>query len=633
MRHASCLVLTCVATRQRKLAQTTGPCFRKSPTTNMGTQCEAKFTRRRDRPRAPHPATNSIPPRRPRVCNIAFPETLHLDMLAHSPRFWLAATLLALTAIANTASAQPRESRRGDTREAPPGPHADISTLVGRPTTTTAAISVLSARALEGYITYTVNNTRKQTATKSLAANTPTEFELTGLLPNTRYTYQLHTRYTTTKTTDFTAHDPATFHTARPAGSTFTFGVQGDSHPERMGRMFDPDLYTRALNNARGDNLAFYFMMGDDFSIERLIERNTKSQQAVDAIYAHQRTYLATIGASTPLMLVNGNHEQAAKYLLDGTPTNFAVFAANARTRFYPLPDPAARPPFYTGNTNPVEHIGLLRDYYAWTWGDALFVVIDPYWHSEVAVDNEAGTKAPPRDQQGQPVREGGRRNRQTDKAPADPSQPDTSTTKQPGGRGARDLWQITLGDDQYNWLRTTLRSSNAKFKFVFSHHVLGTGRGGIEQATKYEWGGDDRRGIDRFREMRPTWDQPIHDLLRDTGVTIFFQGHDHLYAKQELDGVIYQTVPNPADPTFTAFNKEAYKSGEILPNSGHLRVTVSPDSTKVEYVQAFRDSDESPANKNAAIAATYTLTPRPNRAASPDQPASSSELTPKDNK
>ncbi|HLP83691.1 MAG TPA: hypothetical protein VK157_05025, partial [Phycisphaerales bacterium] len=106
-----------------------------------------------------------------------------------------------------------------------------------------------------------------------------------------------------------------------------------------------------------------------------------------------------------------------------------------------------------------------------------------------------------------------------------------------------------------------------------------------------------------------------------------------HLYAKQELDGVIYQTVPNPADPTFTAFNKEAYKSGEILPNSGHLRVTVSPDSAKVEYVQAFRASDESPTNNNAAIAATYTLTPRPSRPASPDKPAGSTKLTPKDSK
>ena len=524
-----------------------------------------------------------------------------------SLRSLTAAALILLGICCVSASAQPREGRRGESRESPPGPHTALSILIGRPTRTTAAISVLSARTLEGYITYTAGTVTKQSATQTLTAGKPTEFELAGLSPNTRYTCQFHSRDAAAKPATFTAHDKSTFHTARPAGSTFTFGVQGDSHPERIGRMFDPDLYTRALTNAREDALDFYFLMGDDFSIERLIERNTKSQQAVDAIYAHQRTYLATVGAGTPLMLVNGNHEQAAKYLLDGTPDNFAVFAARARTTFYPLPDPTAQPVFYTGNTQPVEHIGLLRDYYAWTWGDALFVVIDPYWHSDVAVDNEAGTKAPPKGTADEP-RKGGRRNRETDQSQADPSQP---ATKQPGGRGQRDFWQITLGEEQYEWLRTTLRDSDAKFKFVFSHHVLGTGRGGIEQATKYEWGGEDRRGIDRFREMRPTWDQPIHDLMRDTGVTIFFQGHDHLFAKQELEGVIYQSVPNPADPTFTAFNKEAYKSGVILPNSGHLRVTVSPANVKVEYISAFRESDETQDRLNASIAHTYTAIPR----------------------
>ena len=32
--------------------------------------------------------------------------------------------------------------------------------------------------------------------------------------------------------------------------------------------------------------------------------------------------------------------------------------------------------------------------------------------------------------------------------------------------------------------------------------------------------------------------------------IPIFFQGHDHLYVRQELHGLIYQEVPNPGDPT-----------------------------------------------------------------------------------
>ena len=101
---------------------------------------------------------------------------------------------------------------------------------------------------------------------------------------------------------------------------------------------------------------------------------------------------------------------------------------------------------------------------------------------------------------------------------------------------------------------------------------------------------------------------------MRDAGVTIFFQGHDHLYAPQELDGVTYQTCPNPADPTFTAFNRQSYLSGDIFPNSGHLRVTVQGgdnSSVKVEYVRSFRPDDEKDGSKNGSIAHEYTLKPR----------------------
>lgn len=95
---------------------------------------------------------------------------------------------------------------------------------------------------------------------------------------------------------------------------------------------------------------------------------------------------------------------------------------------------------------------------------------------------------------------------------------------------------------------------------------------------------------------------------MRETGVTIFFQGHDHLYARQELDGVVYQTVPNPADPTFTAFNKESYRSGVIHGNSGHLRVSVAPAEVKVEYVGSRREQDEANQGKNGTIVHSYTI-------------------------
>jgi hypothetical protein len=174
-----------------------------------------------------------------------------------------------------------------------------------------------------------------------------------------------------------------------------------------------------------------------------------------------------------------------------------------------------------------------------------------------------------------------------------------------------RDLWQVTLGDAQYAWLTRTLEQSRARYKFVFAHHVMGTGRGGVEGADYYEWGGRDRRGVDQFRTRRPTWPLPIHHLMVRTGVTIFFQGHDHLFAHQEKDGVIYQSTPNPADPTYTAFNREAYRSGTIFPNSGHLRVSVTPDSVRVAYIRSYLPADTSATQRDGAEVYGYTVRPR----------------------
>jgi phosphodiesterase/alkaline phosphatase D-like protein len=183
------------------------------------------------------------------------------------------------------------------------------------------------------------------------------------------------------------------------------------------------------------------------------------------------------------------------------------------------------------------------------------------------------------------------------------------SASARASGR-SRDLWAITIGDTQYAWLRRTLETSRARYKFVFAHHVMGTGRGGVEQADFYEWAAASH-GSFRFREKRPAWALPIHQLMVQAGVTIFFQGHDHLFARQEKDGVIYQTAPSPADATYTAFNADAYRSGVVLPNAGHLRVMVSADGVRVDYVRSRLAKDETPAHRNGEVAYSYTVRPR----------------------
>jgi hypothetical protein len=264
--------------------------------------------------------------------------------------------------------------------------------------------------------------------------------------------------------------------------------------------------------------------IGDDFSVDTL---KTLSADTVAGRYTHQIRYLGLVANSASLFLVNGNHEQAARYLLDGTPDNIAVWAQNARNYYYPEPAPDG---FYTGNSERVPFIGLLRNYYAWTWGDALFVVIDPYWSSPVPVDNVLG------------------------KAPK-----------------TIDKWDITHGDAQYQWLKQTLEQSTAKYKIVFAHHVLGTGRGGIEEAPYYEWGGMNENDNWGFTGYRPAWPLPIHQLMVAKHVTIFIQGHDHLFVRQQLDGITYQELPEPGDPTYTLWNADAYESGDMFSNTGYV--------------------------------------------------------------
>ncbi len=94
-------------------------------------------------------------------------------------------------------------------------------------------------------------------------------------------------------------------------------------------------------------------------------------------------------------------------------------------------------------------------------------------------------------------------------------------------------------------------------------------------------------------------------------GVTVFFQGHDHLYARQERDGLVYQELPLPADQGYATYNQEASRSGVTLSNSGRLRVTVSPEQVKVEYVRSWLPKDETEKRKNGEVAHSYTIKPK----------------------
>jgi Calcineurin-like phosphoesterase len=162
---------------------------------------------------------------------------------------------------------------------------------------------------------------------------------------------------------------------------------------------------------------------------------------------------------------------------------------------------------------------------------------------------------------------------------------PFTYTMKNPTAAG----WEWTLGKTQYDWLVETLKNSKEKHKFIYIHHLLvgdPTSRGGVEIAMKNEWGGKNNDGTYGFDANRPGWGKPIHQLLLDNKVGFVFKGHDHLYVKQELDGIIYQTLPQPSHPGEKIdVTQYGYISGKGVGGSGFLKVGTSGNQVKVDFI------------------------------------------------
>jgi predicted phosphodiesterase len=418
-------------------------------------------------------------------------------------------------------------------------------------------LSILAYKDLESTIAYGTQKGSypQKTEIIKLRKGEPSELVLSSLVSNTQYFYRLDCREP--GTINFTQGEEGLFHTARPAGSTFTFTLQADPHLDENS---NPEVYARTLANALAGNPDFHIDLGDIF----MTDKHRPKYQAAFRQYIAQRYYYGLVCRSAPLFIVLGNHDGEAGWLENGSEDSMAVWSNRMRKKYFPNPVPDA---FYTGNQASGKYTGMLEDYYAWGWGDALFVVLDPFWYTR-----------------------------------SRPNQDD-------------DGWRWTLGAEQYRWLKQTLERSRARFKFVFIHHLVGGGtreaRGGIEAAKNYEWGGNDSDGQFAFKEKRPGWDLPIHPLLVKNKVNIVFHGHDHLFVKQDLDGIVYQLVPQPGsrrnDNTRSA-QEYGYVHGDILSAPGCLRITVSKDKTTIEYIRTYLAVDEREGRKNAQVAYSYAI-------------------------
>ena len=70
------------------------------------------------------------------------------------------------------------------------------------------------------------------------------------------------------------------------------------------------------------------------------------------------------------------NRKQFLTTVGRGAAATVADWSVRARTHFYANPIPDG---FYSGSSTPDASGALRQNYYAFEWGDALFVVLDPF--------------------------------------------------------------------------------------------------------------------------------------------------------------------------------------------------------------------------------------------------------------
>jgi hypothetical protein len=425
--------------------------------------------------------------------------------------------------------------------------------ILGRPTNNSVTLNILFNQQVNAYWEYGTEPGvyNKITPTFPVTKDTPLEVDFDNLVTNTKYYYR--TRYSSGGTnSDFQAGDEHSFITQRAAGSTFTFAIEADPHLDENS---DTSAYSLTLKNILSKNPDFLIDLGDTFFSEK---QPIINQDVVTERHNMYRPYFDIACSSAPLFLVLGNHEGEAGWQIDGTESNVAVMASNTRKLYYPNPIPNS---FYSGNSKSENFVGLRQNYYSWEWGNALFIVLDPYWYTTVKPD-----------------------------------------------------WGWTLGRDQYNWFTNVIATSRAKYKFIFCHQLVGgygkDARGGSEYAGFFEMGGYNSDNTWGFDTYRPGWGKPIHTLMQENNATIFFHGHDHFYGKQDKDGIVYQEVPQPSNKNITNMSaaQYGYVDGLLLPGRGFLLVSVSSESVNVEYIGTYLPPEANGTRKNGSVITSYTI-------------------------
>ena len=333
------------------------------------------------------------------------------------------------------------------------------------------------------------------------------------LLPGRRYDYEVLTAAGTSLYTGSAV-------TQRLPGDAFTFALISDSHigaDLSFTNQGDPAILKNVsadLGKAAPD---FFMNLGDMLDFHQYGFNDPPTTGSITRLaYLNYRNSLGdTLGHVAHYGVIGNWEGENGCYTAD-------EIARSQQQRLLYLPAP--------GSSTYPEGGSSAQDYFAFTWGDALFVVL-----------NVMGYTPTPH-----------------------------LLSRNPG---VPTDW--TLGSAQLVWFENTLANATAKWRFVFIHHTVG-GAAANDDDSAYGRGGGRAAYVGEQAK--------IHQWMGQYGVQIFFYGHDHVFTDMVVDGIHYTLPGSAGAPWMFGQGQTGYAQSWL--ESGWSRVTVRPDVVNVQFLK-----------------------------------------------
>jgi 3',5'-cyclic AMP phosphodiesterase CpdA len=410
-----------------------------------------------------------------------------------------------------------------------------VSALTGAPfifapTKTSFEMSVVAAdgdaKTMKLFVKRSADQGWSEIKTVRYPASGSVEWSVSNLSPGKLYPYAIVTNLDALNGIDTLTnghtHSGLLFSgetvTQREPGESFRVALITDTHIGsnlEYSNQGNPEILKNVGEQIKNYRPDFIVNLGDVTDFHLYGFEPPPVEDALHAAYMNYRTLLGDALGFASHFQVIGNWDGENGWFTEDE------IASSRKQRYLCMPGPSDNTYTQGGSKE--------GDYYAYTWGDALFIVLNVQSYT-------------------------------------------TKILSLSGANGNPDDW--TLGEEQLDWLEKTLKNSSSKWRFILAHHTVG-GAAGSESNSIYGRGG----GLAAKVGEQAT----IHQMMIDYGVSIFFYGHDHVFTDMVVDNIHYTLPGSAGAPWLFTTSETGYE--KYWGESGWAKLDVSPGSVHVQFI------------------------------------------------